>query len=74
MAIQSVQSLCCLFSVFSIMQVDTKRTFTVFANITYDKINERIRIDESIAKMGADREYYDVYTFFKDVNMQALCL
>ena len=63
------------FSVINILmflfQIDTKRTFSVFANITYDGVGQRFRIDESVAtNRTTEREYYDVYLFFKEVCMK----
>ena len=51
------------------MQSDTRRTFSVHANWTYDAINERVRIDEGIrTNMSEYRQYYDTIIFFREVS------
>ncbi len=41
----------------------------MFANITYDATNERIRVDESGRNFtDPNRVYYDTFFFFKEVS------
>ncbi|XP_064403918.1 ependymin-like [Halichondria panicea] len=53
-----------------LFEIDSRRTFDVFANITYDATNQRIRIDESIDNFtNPTRDYFDTFFFFKEKMM-----